>query len=121
MSEQLGDPQTYRGGTEEPADAKGGAPGASGVPRDMVDEPTSDASDAQELKDDSMGGWAGEESEHQVPRDGGDNADATRDGGPDADSPSRTGAGSVADQAGRVGDAETEEGQDATPSGAEGA
>ena len=49
----------------------------------------------QEMNDDALGGWATEESEHQVPRDGGDNADATRDGGPDPDSPSRTGAGSV--------------------------
>jgi hypothetical protein len=121
MSEQLGDPQAYRGGSEEPKDAKGGAPGAGGVPREMVDEPTSDASGEQDLKDESLGGWASEESEHQVPRDGGDNADATRDGGPDADSPSRTGAGSVADQTGRVGDAETESGEDANPSGAEGA
>lgn len=119
MSEKLGDPQTYRGGTEEPSDAKGGAPGASGVPREMVDEPTSDATDAHEMKDESLGGWATEESEHQVPRDGGDNADATRDGGPDPDSPSRTGAGSVADLPGRVGDAETDEGEDANPSGAE--
>ena len=121
MSEQLGDPQTYRGGTEEPADAKGGAQSASGVPRDMVDEPTSDASDPQAMKDDSLGNFAAEESEHQVPRDGGDQADATRDGGPDPDSPSRTGAGSVADTRGRVGDASTTEGDDANPSGAEGA
>jgi hypothetical protein len=119
--EEMADPQTYRGGAEESSDAKGGAPGASGVPREMVDEKTSDASDPQELKDESMGGWAKEESEHQVPRDGGDNADATSDGGPDPDSPSRTGAGSVADQRGRVGDAETAEGEDANPSGGEGA
>ncbi len=121
MSEQLGDPQTYRGGTEEPADAKGGAQSASGVPRDMVDEPTSDPSDPQAMKDDSLGNFAVEESEHQVPRDGGDQADATRDGGPDPDSPSRTGAGSVVDTRGRVGDASTTEGEDANPSGAEGA
>jgi hypothetical protein len=121
MSDELGDPKTYRGGTEEPSEAKGGAPGASGVPREMVDEPTSGASDPQELKDESLGGWASEESEHQVPRDGGDNADATRDGGPDPDSPSRTGAGSVPDQRGRVGDAETADGDDANPTGAEGA
>jgi hypothetical protein len=41
----------------------------------------------------------------QVPRDGGDNADATRNGGPDPDSASRTGSGSVAETPGRVGDA----------------
>ena len=40
----------------------------------------------------------------QVPRDGGDNADATRGGGPDTDADSRTGSGSDPD-AGRVGDA----------------
>jgi hypothetical protein len=41
----------------------------------------------------------------QVPRDGGDNADATRGGGPDPDIPSRTGSGSVPETPGRVGDA----------------
>ena len=41
----------------------------------------------------------------QVPRDGGDNADATRNGGPDPDSASRTGSGSVPETPGRVGDA----------------
>ena len=121
MSErEMADPQTYRGGVEEPEDAKGGAPGGM-VPRDMVDEPTSPPSDEFEMKDESLGGWAREESEHQVPRDGGDNADATRDGGPDPDSPSRTGAGSVADQRGRVGQAHDSEGEDATPDGAAGA
>ncbi len=107
MSEQeMADPQTYRGGVEEPENAKGGAPGGV-VPRELVDEPTSDASDGQELKDAALGGFATEESEHQVPRDGGDNADATRDGGPDADSPSRTGAGSVP-QPGTVGNSESD-------------
>jgi hypothetical protein len=116
----MADPQTYRGGVEESADAKDGAPGGV-VPREMVDEPTSAPSDEHEMKDESLGGWAEEETEHQVPRDGGDNADATRDGGPDPDSPSRTGAGSVVDTRGRVGDARTTEGEDANPSGAEGA
>jgi hypothetical protein len=41
----------------------------------------------------------------QVPRDGGDNADATSSGGPDPDADSRTGSGSVPDTDGRVGDA----------------
>jgi len=40
----------------------------------------------------------------QVPRDGGDNADATSGGGPDPDSASRTGSGSDPDTPGRVGD-----------------
>ena len=86
----------------------------------MVDEPTAGASGEHDLKDDSLGGYAAEESEHQVPRDGGDLADATRDGGADADAPSRTGAGSVADTPGHVGDASTAEGEDANPSGREG-
>jgi hypothetical protein len=41
----------------------------------------------------------------QVPRDGGDSADATRDGGPDPDAASGTGSGSVANTPGRVGNA----------------
>ena len=57
----------------------------------------------------------------QVPRDGGDKADATHHGGPDPDSPSRTGAGSVPDTPGQVGDASDESGESATPDGAEGA
>jgi hypothetical protein len=122
MSEgEMADPQEYRGGSNEPDSAKGGAGDTGVVPREMVDEPTSDASDPQEMKDESLGGWAQEESEHQVPRDGGDDADATNMGGPDPDSPSRVGAASVADTPGRVGDAGTTEGDDANPSGAEGA
>jgi hypothetical protein len=106
MSErEMADPQTYRGGVEEPADAKGGAPGGL-VPRDLVDEEPSAKADEQEMSDDALGGWAAEESEHQVPRDGGDNADATRDGGPDPDSPSRVGAGSVP-RPGITGDADS--------------
>jgi hypothetical protein len=102
MSEQeMADPQTYRGGVEESPDAKGGAPGGI-VPRELVDEPTSGKSDPQEMSDSALGGWASEEAEEQVPRDGGDNADATRYGGPDPDSRSRVGAGSVPDS-GRVG------------------
>ena len=105
MSErEMADPQTYRGGVEEPEDAKGGAPGGV-VPRELVDEPTSPPSDEYAMKDDSLGGWAREESEHQVPRDGGDNADATQDGGPDPDSPSRVGAGSDPNR-GRTGNVE---------------
>jgi len=44
----------------------------------------------------------------EVPRDGGDKADATSGGGPDPDSPSRTGSGSVPETPGRVGDASGE-------------
>ncbi len=97
MSEkEMADPQTYRGGVEEPADAKAGAPGGL-VPREMVDEETSERADEQEMSDAALGGFATEEPSTQVPRDGGDDADATRDGGPDPDSPSRTGSGSVPD------------------------
>jgi hypothetical protein len=105
MSEgETADPQTYRGGVDEPEDAKGGAPGGV-VPRDLVDEETSPASDEQEMKGEALGGFAAEEPSAQVPRDGGDDADATTDGGPDPESPSRTGAGSVPEP-GRVGDVE---------------
>jgi hypothetical protein len=106
MSErEMADPQKFRGGVEEPAEAKGGAPGGV-VPREMVDEPTSSPSDEQELKDESLGGFATEEATEQVPRAGGDDADATTDGGPDPSSPSRTGAGSVPEP-GRVGNVES--------------
>jgi hypothetical protein len=97
----MADPQTYRGGVEEPEDAKGGAPGGI-VPRELVDEPTSPPDDDYAMNDDALGGFATEEASSQVPRDGGDNADATRDGGPDPDSPSRVGSGSVPDP-GRTG------------------
>lgn len=121
MSErEMADPQTYRGGVEESADAKDGAPGGL-VPREMVDEPTSPPSGEHDLKDESLGGWATEDVDYQVPRDGGDNADATRDGGPDPASPSRTGAGSIVDTRGRVGQAHTTDGEDATPDGSAGA
>jgi hypothetical protein len=84
MSEhQTEDPQTYRGGADEPDDAKGGAPGAGGVPREMVDEPVSGQSDEQEMSPDALGGLATETATEQVPRDGGDDADATNIGGPD--------------------------------------
>jgi hypothetical protein len=105
MSEgEMADPQTYRGGADEPEDAKGGAPGGV-VPRDLVDEEPSPASDEQEMKNEALGGFATNEPSEQVPRDGGDDADATSDGGPDPDSPSRVGSGSVPEP-GRVGDAE---------------
>lgn len=96
------DPQSYRGGVQEPDDAKSGAPGGM-VPRDMVDEEVSGKADEQEMGTEALGGFAEEEPSVQVPRDGGENADATRDGGPDPDSPSRTGSGSVPEP-GRTGD-----------------
>ena len=120
MSEiQTDDPQEYRGGTEEPGEAKGGAPGGA-VPRDMVDEDVSGKSDPQEMSGEALGDFPSEAPEERVPRDGGDQADATRDGGPDADSPSRVGAGSVPDHPGEVGDAEdATNGESANPSGAD--
>ena len=67
MSErEMADPQTYRGGVEEPEEAKGGAPGGV-VPRDMVDEPVSPPSDEQELSDEALGGFADEEPERSGP------------------------------------------------------
>jgi hypothetical protein len=79
---EMDDPQTYRGGVQEPSDAKGGAPGGI-VPRDMVDEDTSPPSDEQEMSPDALGGLASEPPTEQVPRDGGDDADATNIGGYD--------------------------------------
>ena len=108
MSErEMADPQKYRGGVEEPEGAKGGAPGGL-VPRELVDEPVSPPSDEQELGGESLGGFAKEEPTEQVPRDAGDDADATTDGGPDQSSPSRVGAGSVP-EGGRVGKVKTNE------------
>ena len=120
MSEiQTDDPQQYRGGSDEPGDAKGGAPGGA-VPRELVDEDVSGKSDPQEMSDDALGAFPTEPPTERVPRDGGDNADATRDGGPDADSPSRVGAGSVPDTPGQVGDAQdATTGESANPSGAD--
>ncbi len=81
MSEhEMDDPQTYRGGVEEPEGAKGGAPGGL-VPRDLVDEDTSPPSDPQELGAEMTGSLADEPNTEQVPRDAGDDADATNIGG----------------------------------------
>jgi hypothetical protein len=83
MSEQqTTDPKTYRGGADEPEDAKAGAPGGM-VPRDLVDEPVSPPADEQEMKPEALGDIASETATEQVPRDGGDDADATNIGGPD--------------------------------------
>ncbi len=115
----MDDPQTYRGGTKEPDQAKSGAPGSSGVPRDLVDENVSDDSGEQAMSSGALGGFPDQEPSVQVPRDGGDNADATQNGGPDPDSPSRVGAGSVPETPGRLGDADEAGGESANPSGAE--
>ena len=102
--DEMDDPQTFRGGVEEPSDAKDGAQSSTGVPRDLVDENVSDDPDEQAMGSDALGGFPTEEPSIQVPRDGGDNADATRDGGPDPESASRTGSGSVPDNPGVVGE-----------------
>jgi hypothetical protein len=84
MSEQqTTDPQSYRGGADEPADAKAGAGDGGVVPRELVDEPASPPSDEQEMKPDALGGIASEPNAEQIPRDAGDDADATNIGGPD--------------------------------------
>ena len=78
---EMADPQTYRGGANEPDDAKGGAGGGGGVPRELVDEEPSPPSDEQEMRPEALGGLASEPNTEQVPRDGGDDADATNQGG----------------------------------------
>jgi hypothetical protein len=80
MSEQqTTDPKTYRSGADEPEDAK-----PEGiVPRELVDEPASPPSDEQEMRPDALGNIASEPAAEQVPRDAGDDADATNIGGPD--------------------------------------
>ena len=82
MSAEMDDPQTYRGGAQEPEDAKGGAPGGL-VPRELVDEEPSPPAHEQELSAKHLGGLADEPATEQVPRDGGDDADATNTGGYD--------------------------------------
>ena len=103
MSEkEMDDPQEYRGGVAEPEGAKGNAPGGA-VPRDLVDEDVSGKSDPQELGGDALGGFPDEPPTEQVPRDAGDDADATNIGGYDSDTPSWAGDRADAD-AGRVGE-----------------
>jgi len=80
---EMDDPQTYRGGVDEPDSAKGGAGDTGVVPRELVDEDPSPPSDEQEMNPDALGGLASETNAEQVPRDGGDDADATNIGGPD--------------------------------------
>ena len=80
---EMDDPQTYRGGVDEPDSAKGGAGDTGIVPRELVDEDPSPPSDEQELDSKHLGGLADEPATEQVPRDGGDDADATNTGGYD--------------------------------------
>ena len=76
------------------------------MPEPETDEPQ-DAAQAMrsDMSDKAFSAGADIVRSVQVPRDGGDNADATRAGGPDPDSASRTGSGSVPDTPGRVGNA----------------
>ena len=102
---QTEDPQTFRGGADEPDEAKAGAPGSAGVPRDMVDEPTSGQTDEQDMNPEALGGLATETATEQVPRDGGDDADATQQGGQDDTRGSWAGEKANPDH-GRTGDTE---------------
>lgn len=72
-----------------------------------TDEPQDDAQAMRDdMSDKASGASFGEiVPSVQVPRDGGDNADATSHGGPDPDVDSRTGSGSVPETPGRVGNA----------------
>lgn len=74
------DPRDYRGGVHESGDEKGNE---GVVPREMVDEDTSGQTDEQEMNPEALGGLATETATEQVPRDGGDDADATHQGGQD--------------------------------------
>jgi len=72
-----------------------------------TDEPQDDAQAMRSDMSDKASGASFAEIVRsvQVPREGGDKADATSGGGPDPDTPSRTGSGSVPETPGRVGDA----------------
>ncbi|MDX6677011.1 MAG: hypothetical protein QOE31_1063 [Solirubrobacteraceae bacterium] len=102
---QTEDPQTFRGGANEPDEAKAGAAGGGGVPREMVDENVSPPSDEQEMNPEALGGLASETATEQVPRDGGDDADATHQGGQDDTRGSWAGEKANPDH-GRTGDTE---------------
>jgi len=72
----------------------------------QTDEPQDDAQAMRSDMSDKAFADSGEVVRSvQVPRDGGDKADATSAGGPDPDVDSRTGSGSAPDTEGRVGDA----------------
>jgi hypothetical protein len=101
---EMDNPQEYRGGVAEPPDAKGGAPHGH-VPREMVDEDGTGKSDPQEMSGDALGGFPDEPPTEQVPRDAGDDADATNIGGYDPETPSWAGDRANPD-AGRVGEVE---------------
>ncbi len=84
MAEQ--DPREYRGGVEEPEDAKQGVANESIVPREMVDDPGApppERDQGQALSDASLGEVTdrSDPSQDNIDRSGGDAADATRDSG----------------------------------------
>ena len=76
------------------------------MPEPETDQPQDDAQAMRSDMSDRAFADSGEVVRSvQVPRDGGDNADATSGGGPNPDAASRTEAGAVPDTPGRVGDA----------------
>ena len=84
MAEQ--DPREYRGGVQEPADAKQGADSEGIVPREMVDDPGApppERDQDQALSDASLGQVTdrSDPSEDSIDHSGGDDADATSHSG----------------------------------------
>ena len=82
------DPRKYRGGVQEPDDAKGEGTWADNegvVPREMVDEPEGPpperAGDDQALADESLGDVTDRDETVDIDRSGGDEADATSHSG----------------------------------------
>jgi len=78
MAESEPDPREYRGGTSE--DKGDGADTEGIVPREELDNPPpQQTDDPQALKDEALGEVTGnDDSEAQVDRSAGDEADATR-------------------------------------------
>ena len=84
MGEQ--DPRKYRGGVQEPDDAKQGNANEGVVPREMVDEPDSPPAEREQdqaLSDSSLGEVTdrSDPSQDNIDPHGGDEADATSHSG----------------------------------------
>ena len=84
MAEQ--DPREYRGGVQEPGDAKQGQADEGVVPREMVDDPGApppERDQDQALSDSSLGEVTdrSDPSEDDIDHSGGDEADATSHSG----------------------------------------
>lgn len=89
MDERTEDPREYRGGVREPEDAKGDWADNEGVvPREMIDDVSSEDPDPQALDSDVTGEVTGQgRDEDTIERTAGDDADATnRDESTDAES-----------------------------------